>query len=322
MTVRSTRTPVLRLLAIVLAALVAIGGPALLATPSSPAASAAKKWTTVTKRAVPTGHVGLRVVNLNTHFRLGDRRFMNMMNKVDAQNPHVIFVQEVQFRDKKIAQWAKKHGYRYLWAKDDARQESTVLWKPGRFKLISTSHRLGSPALKRANGDTIRPRYIATVRLRDKRSGKRLSFSSTHAVPEVMWWPGQEKEKGAPTPFDIKPRAGTKTLRGFKRHIRAIRAQADADRSAGFISVIGADLNAGYEYESRWRGFQTHKLGRLLHSNHEVLGQIPTYRDRHGDRSIDYVYARRTTALKWRFHQSQNVPSDHHMITVDFAVAK
>jgi endonuclease/exonuclease/phosphatase (EEP) superfamily protein YafD len=282
--------------------------------------------TTAPEPAHAAGNVGLRVVDLNTRFDLGGDAFKTELAAAKNQNPDVILLQETQWRDSIIKTWASNNGYRLFYGDSDAKQESVVLLKKnGRWDVKSVGYRLGAGATQRASGATMGARYIQTVRVVDNWSGRRMAFSSLHTHPEVQWWPSQANDPGAPNPFQVQPRYGTQTLNAYYGYMSALHDQFVANRSAGFPNSIAAgDFNAGVEYERNWSGFQSQRLNDVASSNHQALGQIPTFvEDSTGqNRSIDYVYKANTSVVSFVRQYPVNVASDHHMIVVDFSVVK
>ncbi|GAB4005224.1 endonuclease/exonuclease/phosphatase family protein [Nocardioides ultimimeridianus] len=280
--------------------------------------------TTAVGDAPRTGAVAnLRVVTFNTDFAVSRRRWVAEMDRAAGFAPDVLLVQEVQWRDRLIRRWARREHYRLWYGRNDEHQESDVLLRSGRrFDVRSVRYRLGSGAVTRANGDRIHARYIQTVRVRDRRSGRRLAFSTTHVVPEVMWWPREGGYLGAPDPFRIQPRYGTATLSAARAHYERVRRQLRADLGAGYLPVVGGDFNAGAQYEPLWSGFMTEAFGGFMTSNHEALGRVTTEEDPvTGDRrSIDYVWAPTGPVVRFRDEHVRSAASDHDIIVVDLSV--
>lgn len=269
--------------------------------------------------------VGLRVVTFNTDFAVGRRRWIGEMNTAANLRPDVLFVQEVQWRDRLIRRWARHRHYRLWYGRNDEHQESDVLIRAGaRFAVRSVGYRLGSGAVRRANGETIHARYIQTVRVRDNRSGRRFALSTTHVVPEVMWWPVQVRVAGAPDPFQVEPRYGAPTLSAARTDYARIRSQMRSGMDAGYVPIFGGDFNAGAQYEGRWNGFMADEFGGFMTSNHQALGRVDTETDETTgeQRSIDYVWARTGWPLRFRREAVRRVASDHRIVVVDFAVAR
>ncbi len=292
--------------AICLAALVALlgGVPA-----GIPQATAAEQTSTVAiSRPLPW--VGLRAVSLNVNFALTDAAVSRQLTVSHRWSPDVLFVQEVADRRALLVSWAARRGYR-LYAPGgqvDARHESVVLYRDsGRFDLVSAFVTAGSAPVRRASGDLIGPRFIATVRVHDRLSGQLLSLSSTHLVPEVQWW-GRER-----------PRNGTATLAAFRNHVEQVRVILERDARTGAVSVIGGDFNASAAREAAWPGFMTRVFGDLAVSNHDALGLIGTHEpDVPADRrAIDYVYGSRDARLRFLAQATVDVASDHHALIVD-----
>ncbi|GAB2868638.1 endonuclease/exonuclease/phosphatase family protein [Nocardioides pacificus] len=260
--------------------------------------------------------VALRVGTLNTRFdKVGDAAFLDQLDTLHRQGPNVLLLQETQHRLRPMRRWAAKHRY-FLYAPgsgSSSRHESVVLFRrDGRFTFRSADLRLGSGHVRREGGVKMAPRYIATVRVLDRRTNRHLAFSSTHAVPEVQYWPGEK----------VMPRRGTSTLRAFLGHMRAIRSQVKANARQGAISILGGDLNAGAEYEDAWKGFMSDAFGSLMVSNHRVLGQVPTFvaDSDNQERSIDYIFASRSPGITFVSQQTMDVVSDHHALIVSFLV--
>lgn len=266
---------------------------------------------------VSEDRVALRVATLNTRFdKVSDAAFLDQLDTLHRQGPNVLLLQETQHRLRPMRRWAARHGY-FLYAPGDgssSRHESVVLFRrDGRFTFRDADLRLGSGHVRRAGGVKMAPRYIATVRVLDRRTNRHLAFSSTHAVPEVQYWPGEE----------IAPRHGTSTLRAFLGHMRAIRSQVRANARKGAISILGGDLNAGAEYEGAWKGFMSDVFGSLMVSNHAALGRVPTFvaDSDSQERSIDYIFASRSPSITFVSQQTIDVVSDHHALVVRFLVA-
>ncbi|GAB3851852.1 hypothetical protein GCM10028801_02020 [Nocardioides maradonensis] len=275
-------------------------------------------------RASPT-RVGLRVISFNTDFAVSRRQWVAEMDRAARLAPDVLLVQEVQWRDRVIRRWARREHYRLWYGRNDEHQESDVLLRSGRrFDVRGVRYRLGSGAVTRADGERIHARYIQTVRVRDRRSGRRFAFSTTHVVPEVMWWPREGSYRGAPDPFRIQPRYGTPTLDAAEAHYARVRRQALSDAAAGYLPVVGGDFNAGAQYEPAWRGFMSDELGGFMTSNHAALGRVGTEDDPvTGDRrSIDYVWAPTGDVVRFRDEQVVPAASDHDILVVDLSVAR
>lgn len=283
---------------------------------SSPVEAATTPRATTPRASDTASPVPLRVANANTRFELKTEGFIAQLDRINAEDPDVILLQETAERLTALRRWSKYHDY-YLYAPGSGtstEHESTVLIeRSGRFSLQQTSVRLASRPVARESGGTIPPRYITTVRVLDRASNRSISFSSTHVVPEVQFWP----------PDKVTPRYRTETLKGARQHYATIRAQQRANQAVGAITILGGDLNTGVEYEGAWEGFPTRTFGSVLVSNHEALGRVETFVNKPvpGDvRAIDYVFASRDARTQFVAQKTIDTRSDHHAMIVDLAI--
>lgn len=258
-------------------------------------------------------HVHLRVADLNALFDLSQGRFREQLRMLKAEKPHVILLQEVADRTRVLKTWAARNGYRvYLpgGTRDTWKNHSVVLWKNnGRFRVLGYEARVGSDALTRPGGGHVGRRYLATVRVLDRVSRQPLAFTSTHASPDTF----------VRSADGWRPRWGTATLAGFRRHMRAIRSLVLANKGA--ITILGGDLNSPARHEHKWAGFQTQRFGDLLRSNHQALGHVGTLTTRDGA-AIDYLYLTKTRRIDFAHQRVIDNYSDHHALVADLRVAQ
>jgi endonuclease/exonuclease/phosphatase (EEP) superfamily protein YafD len=252
----------------------------------------------------------LRVVDMNTDFGVGPKKFRAELDAANKRKPDVIFLQETQWRDRILPGWARSNGYGVDWRADDAHQESVVLYAKDRFIDPKTSYRLGTGKTKRENGETLGARYIQTVQVTDAKSGQRLALISTHAYPEVWDW------------NDDKPRRDTEILKAFYGHIKRIRKQADTDTQDGYLTILGADLNSPFGKERDFNGFMTDVFDDTLVSNHTVLGKMATHTDANNanPRTIDYVYITPSTQMRFITETTEEIHSGHNMLIIDMTL--
>lgn len=281
-------------------------------SPTATPSDARREHTIAPEFSRATGGFGLRAVSLNVNFALRDQAIRRQLSIAHQWSPDVLLLQEVAGRRELLSRWAGRHGYQLLpvpgGSADVARHESSVLYRDdGRFTLASSFVTAGSAPVRRANGELIGARFIATARVHDHLTGHLLSFSSTHMVPEVQWW---DRER---------PRRGRATLAAFRGHVGQVRSVLEADLAADAISILGGDFNASAAREAAWPGFMTRVFGHLVVSNHDVLGAIGTHEsDTLGEtHAIDYIYASRDPRVRLLTQTALNLASDHHALVVD-----
>ena len=261
---------------------------------------------------IPGDDVHLRVADLNALFTLSTNKFVAQLRMLRDMDPQVILLQEVADRGRVLNTWAKRNGYR-IWLPGGPRahvkNHSVVLWKDsGRFQVLARELRLGSTALTRPGGGHVGVRYLSTVRMRDRRSNQRISFTSTHATPDAY-----VKADGR-----WRPRWGSEALTKFRRHMRRTRELVNANGSS--LSVIGGDFNAAHRYEKDWYGFMSDRFGDLLRSNHQSLGRIGTMTTKNGW-AFNYIYTnRKPRRIGYAAARVYDTYSDHHAVVVDFRV--
>lgn len=255
--------------------------------------------------------VSLRIANLNTDFALGRAAYLAQLRMLKAERPQVIFLQETAERTRLLRSWAKRNGYRvYLpgGIRKPWKNASVVLWRNnGRFKVLGYEARLGSHPLTRPGGGHIGARYLATVRVWDRLSRQALALTSTHATPNA--W---RKVRGVNQPW-----FGTETYAGFQRHMRATKNLVAANGKR--LTILAGDFNSPARFEAEWRGFQTHRFGDALRSNHEAFGIEQTY-DTGG--SLDYVYVNRSRRIGFARQRFIDTYSDHRAMVMDLRIRK
>ena len=173
-----------------------------------------------------------------------------------------------------------------------------ILVRSSKFDIVQQGRDKANPHKVRAehgsDGNSVGPKFVTWVTLRDKTTGNQFSVVNTHLIVSAT-------NGGRLDP--AKPRRAAQ----YRKQLAATLRAADRLRAAGPI-VITCDCNATFDPGFRAHGFEP---------SGETLGHILKT---HTNRTLDYVYAAGARPVAQRLGAAHG--SDHRPLVVTFVASQ
>lgn len=205
-----------------------------------------------------------------------------------------------------LASYANSHGWGIFLPHNGGGGAIPIVWKESRFAQVSAASTQVHPAVYRTNPDGSRgamaspPRFINTVVLTDKLTGKQVAFINTHTISQASY------DAQASDPVLVPYLRQHFAM--LRQTIQTMAAQTDA-------VVVGGDFNVNYLADRRRQvdGFPTKMFGGLMSFNMPNTGS-------HGAGSLlDYNMSLKYGSLEpSNGHIVYGYNSDHDSVVVTY----
>jgi endonuclease/exonuclease/phosphatase family metal-dependent hydrolase len=249
----------------------------------------------------------LRVGSYNIRAGVSTGTFSSAVHGIMSQ-VDVAGLQEMNRHAKEdVLRKMRSQGYNYWRAAKDHGEQSPIVWRTSRFRLVSAkSVRIAKRYYVgheiKGRGPRTNPMYAAVVHLKDKATGRNVSVINVHLLPGACINGG---------PMKGRPR----TFKAFRASVINLGRLAKAQKSFGRVFVLG-DFNIGYQADRRvGRTHMPVKTFRRLGMASMWATQVPSgKRGSHANSPslIDQVFAgNKASSATVRFDMKH---SDHYPV--------